>query len=178
MQQPLAQPIEIAPNLAGAPLQQNAGGESILTMASRSNFESPEQKTYNIERPIIQPIRGVILRLLGMSNIGEADDMGVWVKTTSNNPPIFESKNNAEKILSLCKDAGAELQEEAKAGAREMITFMWSQLQKELLKRTDQLGKPLMTKGDIENVVNDIFKTVRLVVCQLSLFTLIIHFNS
>lgn len=159
-------------NILGNPLKQNflphnTDGGDILAMASRSNFDiSSERKTFNIERPIIQPMKGTILRLLGMSNIGDADDMGVWVTTTTNNPPIFESRNNAEKILNLCKDAGAELQEEAKAGAKEMIAFMWSQLQKELQKRIHQFGKPLMNKADIENIINDIFETVR----QLSFY--------
>lgn len=133
-----------------------------ITMASRSNFEgSVEKKNYNVARSIIQPMRGIILRLLGMSNINEADDMGVWVTTVSNKPPIFEPKNNAEKVFRFCKEAGSELQEEAKEGAKEMVVFMWIQLQKEFKKRMSQLNKTQMSKKDVENLLQDIFKTVR-----------------
>lgn len=155
---PLETNIVNMPPLVRNPQPQN----DIFTMASRSNIEaSTEKKTFNIDQPVIQPMRGIILRLLGMSNIGDADDMGVWVTTLSNNPPKFETKNNAAKIFSLCKEAGSELQEEAKEGAKEMVAFMWLQLQKEFQKRMNHLNKPQMSKNDMENLLLDIFKTVR-----------------
>lgn len=164
---PLDSSIVNMPPLVKNPQPQNEafsnGKADIFTMASRSNIDgSAEKKTFNIDQPVIQPMRGIILRLLGMSNIGDADDMGVWVTTLSNNPPTFEPKNNAAKIFSLCKEAGSELQEEAKEGAKEMVAFMWLQLQKEFQKRMSHLKKPQMSKNDMENLLLDIFKTVRI----------------
>lgn len=95
-----------------------------------------------------------------MSNIEDVDNMGIWVTTLSNGPPVFEAKNGADKILKLCEDAGSELEEDAKKGAKEMMSNMWLQLQKEFQKAIDHHDKLHMTKNDVDKFVNDFFNKV------------------
>lgn len=134
---------------------------NIFPIMSRSNIVgSSEKTTYNVDNNIIQPMKGSILRLLGMSDIRDAEDMGMWVTTLSNNPPSFETRNNAEKIINLCRNAGSELQEEAQESVKNMASFMWSQLQEELKSRIQQIDNTHITKGEMANIVEDIFKRV------------------
>lgn len=140
------------------------GGQDSVAMATRSNVETKvtsNKKAYTVEPFAVQPMRGVITRLLGISNMEDVEDMGIWVTTLSNEPPAFGRTNNAERVLNLCRDAGKELQEEAQNGAKEMITFMWDELQKNIQKRIYQHDKPLVSREEMGEIIQDFFKNVR-----------------
>lgn len=163
-------PAQDQDNIVGSPLRKNTKPLSSITkpqsqdpfvLTTRSNFaDFSEKKQYNLEPTAIQPMKGAIMRLLGISNTADIDGIGVWVSTISNKPPSLVPKNNAETILKFCKDAGSELQEEAKNGAKEMVAFMWAQLQKDLEKKFRDYDKSQLNKDEAGKLVQDFFKEV------------------